>query len=151
AVYDPAGNRLILFGGDGDTDSFNDAWQLSLAATPTWSKLSPTGTPPTARANSTCILDAPRNRVVIFGGCGHNGVALSETWALPLAGGTSCTQILPTGGPPPARGEGAAVFDPLRNRMLVFGGESPCCGPDSTVWALALTGTPAWSALTVTG
>src|SRR5262249_36663834 len=46
---------------------------------------------------------------------------------------------------PYPRTDHAAIFDPVRNRMLIHGGFT--LGPDnnsSELWALALTGTPRW-------
>lgn len=143
-VYDPAGDRLILFGGSNDIGLLNDVWQLSLAGTPTWTELSPSGTPPSGRNAHSAILDAPRNRVVIYGGA-DDSAPLSDVWALSLSGTTSWSALNPTGGPAPARELHSAVFDAPRNRMLTFGWDS------NVVWALGLAGTPSWSALSPTG
>lgn len=145
AVYDPAGDRLILFGGDSQQGPLNDAWQLSLSSTPTWTPLTPSGTPPPARFAHTAILDAPRNRMVIYGGEDQAAVVRSDVWALSLSGSTSWAQLSPTGGPAPGRKLHTAVFDAPRNRMLTFGWN------DATVWALFLAGPAAWSTLAVSG
>ena len=92
AIYDPSGSRMIVFGGENNGSFLNDTWQLSLAATPAWTQLSPTGSPPSARYAHTAILDAPRNRVVIYGGA-NGAPALSDVFALSLAGGTSWSQL----------------------------------------------------------
>ena len=53
--YDPARNRLLIFGGyvshyTGDPlEYLSDVWQLSLDGTPAWTELFPTGTPPAGR------------------------------------------------------------------------------------------------------
>ncbi|HET9327540.1 MAG TPA: kelch repeat-containing protein [Candidatus Eisenbacteria bacterium] len=144
ATYDPAGDRLILFGGADEDGVLNDTWQLSLSSL-TWTHLTPTGTPPPARSVHTAILDSPRNRIVVYGGADLGSNALSDVWALSLAGGTSWSALSPTGGPAPARQYHVSVFDSPRNRMLTHGWN------DDTVWALTLSGTPSWSQLTTAG
>ena len=145
AIYDPGGDRMILFGGGNDLGVLNDTWQLSLAGSPSWTHLSPAGTTPPGRNAHTAILDAPRNRMVIYGGLDIGSNALSDVWALSLSGGTSWSALSPTGGPAPARAYHSAVFDAPRNRMLAFGWN------DNSVWALGLAGTPSWSTLATTG
>jgi hypothetical protein len=144
AVYDPVGDRMILFGGEGNVDLPNDTWQLSLGGSPAWTRLSPTGTPPPGRYAHQAILDTPRNRIVVHGG-GDNAITLADTWALSLAGGTSWSQLIPTGGPPPAQEFHTAVFDAPRDRMLTFGWDG------NTTWALSLAGPPAWTIVSVSG
>ncbi len=82
AVYDPANNRMITFGGYMNYSYLNDVWVLSnangLGGTPTWVKLSPNPDPtqttngynglPVIRADHTAIYDAANNRMTIFGG-----------------------------------------------------------------------------------
>ena len=46
-----------------------------------------------------------------------------------------------SGIPPSARQGHTAIYDPGRNRMVVFGGSDG----GSSVWALSLSGSPAWS------
>jgi hypothetical protein len=47
----------------------------------------------------------------------------------------------------------SAVFDPVRDRMVVFGGyeDAPNGTPRNDVYALSLSGAPAWSTLSVSG
>lgn len=144
ATYDPTGDRLILFGGNGQGGPLGDTWQLSLGGTPSWAPLSPSGAPPDARYAHTAILDAPRNRIVVYGGAVDAG-AFNDVWALSLAGGTAWSELIPTGGPAPYREFHSAVFDAPRNRMLTFGWDS------NVVWALGLAGTPSWSTLSTAG
>lgn len=57
-VYDATNNLLTLFGGRNASNStVGDVWVLSnangVSGTPTWTQLSPTGTPPSARYRHT--------------------------------------------------------------------------------------------------
>ncbi|HET9326817.1 MAG TPA: kelch repeat-containing protein, partial [Candidatus Eisenbacteria bacterium] len=149
AVFDPVGNRMVVYGGAANSGGLNDVWSLSLSGTAAWTQLTPSGTPPVTRWQHSAILDAPRNRMVIYGGIGgpSQGDVLGDVWALSLGGSTTWTPLSPTGGPPPLHWQHSAVFDAPRNRMLVFGG----LNSDATVWALALAGTPTWSTVTAEG
>ncbi|HUK81227.1 MAG TPA: kelch repeat-containing protein, partial [Verrucomicrobiae bacterium] len=73
AVYDAGSNTMIVFGGsDCNGGYLNDVWVLSNAngqgGTPHWTKLSPTGTAPSAREASSAIYDEANNVLVIYGG-----------------------------------------------------------------------------------
>jgi len=49
--------------------------------------------------------------------------------------------------PPPKRFEHTAIFDPVRRRMVVFGGEDSTDTNRNDVWVLPLSGSPAWTQL----
>jgi hypothetical protein len=121
AIYDPVRDRMVVFGGIGIAGDLSDAWALSMAGTPTWSQLTPSGTPPGARAYHTAIYDPVRDRMVVFGG--DNGSRhFGDVWALSLADSPAWTQLAPAATPPSARDSHASIYDPVRDRMTVFGG-----------------------------
>lgn len=70
ATYDPASNRMTMFGGGGNNppsnNSFNDAWVLSnangLGGSSAWS------VKPEGRGNHGAAYDPATNRMIIFGG-----------------------------------------------------------------------------------
>src|SRR5262249_7089447 len=94
---------------------------LSLAGSPAWTQLIPVGTPPSGREGHTAIYDPVDDRMVVFGGWdGFN--KLNDVWALSLAGSPSWTQLIPMGISPRIRYWHTAIYDPVRNRMMVFGG-----------------------------
>jgi len=149
AIYDPVRDRMVVFGGSDGSSYRNDAWALSLSGTPAWSALSPTGTPPTGRYGHTAIYDPVRDRMVVFDG--HDGSSYrNDVWALSLSGTPAWNVLSPTGAPPTARGYHTAIYDPVRDRMVVFGGSDGSSYPND-VRTLSLSGTPAWSALSSTG
>jgi hypothetical protein len=122
-VYDPSGDRLVLFGGfDGTSPPYlrrNDVWTLDLS-TPgaAWTAVTPAGSPPSPRSSFTCVYDAAGDRAVIFGGTTPD--FMGETWALSL-GAAPAWSLLATSGPE-AREEHSAVHDGTRGAMVVFGG-----------------------------
>ena len=85
AIYDPAGDRMIVFGGDyhqgSSTISLNDTWALFLSGTPAWKQLAPSGTLPRARWNHSAICDPARGRMVVFAGEDLPAI-LNDTWTL---------------------------------------------------------------------
>ncbi len=144
AIYDSVRDRMVIFGGTDDARNFNDVWALSLAGTPVWTNLRPTGTPPSARYDLGAIYDPLRDRMVLFGGRDATGDR-NDTWVLSLGGRPAWSALAPVGAPPAARSGQSAIYDPVRDRMVVFGGQG------NDVWALSLAGTPGWANLAPTG
>lgn len=170
AVYDAAGNRLIVYGGGFSSTTLFDVWVLShangLGGTPAWQKLSPAGGPPIGGYGSSAVYDQTNNIMTVFGGYFRTSaspfgfVLYNYVWTLSHAnglGGTpTWTNIVANGaaGSPGKRTAHTAIYDPANNRMTIFGGGSftPFESPGfNDVWVLAnangLGGTPAWTQL----
>jgi hypothetical protein len=98
----------------------NDVWALSLAESPAWSALAPAGNPPSGRYYHSAIYDPLRDRMVMFGG--FDGSYHNDVWALALAGSLEWSALAPAGMPPTERIYHTAIYDPLRDRSVVFGG-----------------------------
>src|SRR2546422_4649056 len=123
SIYDPAGQCMIVFGGTNGAGAFySDTWRLSLTDSPAWTPLTPEGPTPPRRASHSAIYDPVRNRVLVFGGIGPNGglVDLADVWSLSLSD-TTWSQLQPSGEGPSARSSHSAIYDPVRDRMLIFG------------------------------
>lgn len=149
AIYDPVRDRVLIMGGNTSAGRLNDVWELSLTgAVPTWTQLTPTGTPPTARWGHSAVYDAANDRMLVFGG--STTPASNQLWSLSLAGTPAWSLLSPGGTPPPARFGHAAEYDAANQRMLLFGGY------DNTnywndAWQLSLNGPLAWAVLPVLG
>jgi hypothetical protein len=141
-------DRMVIFGGDSGFYNVNDVWALSLAGMPAWTQLTPSGTPPDGRSFHSAIYDPVRDRMIVFGG--RNGNDLRDLWALSFSGAPEWTRLLPTGALPAPRWGQSAIYDPLRDRMVIFAGAG-YVGALNDVWALSLSGMPAWTALMPTG
>jgi hypothetical protein len=128
----------------------------------TWTQLTPSGTPPAARGNTTGVYDPASDRMIVFGGRDAAGNNRNDVWALAHANGEGATgrwiRLIAdaAAGSPPARSGHSAVYDTVNNRMIIFGGCSANCAPVlNDVWVLAnangIGGTPAWTQLQLSG
>src|SRR6266849_2466254 len=167
AVYDPATNVMTIFGGFGSNGlGLSDVWVLShangLGGTPAWTKLLPSGGPPSGGYGSSAVYDSTNNIMTVFAGANHTVTASTNgVWTLSHAngvGGTGqWTNIVANGAPgsPAKRESPTAVYDVANNRMIIFGGSPfPDLGAFNDVWVLANAnglGTPAWTKLRPTG
>jgi hypothetical protein len=133
-AYDSVHRRLYWFGGHDETATLNDVWVLDTTGPPAWSQLSPAGTPPPARQYHTLIYDPVRDRLVSFGGAlGEGPSTLNDTWALELNPTPRWEPLLPSGTPPDSRLGHTAIYDPVRDRMVVTGGLAAV----GDLWALS--------------
>jgi hypothetical protein len=146
-VYDPEGERMIVFGGSAGLGSrLNDVWALNLTrGSETWQQLTPSGTPPSPR--HFCYYLYYPGSLFVFGGEDSAGVGdLNDVWKLDLDS-LAWHQISPSGTPPSPRMDGGAAYDSANYRMLIFGGR-PGSGFTDEVWALDLApGIEEWTQL----
>lgn len=169
SIYDPATNRMVIFGGDPAGGycgaALSDVWVLTHAngqgGQPQWLQLNPVGGPVQIR-DASAVYDPTTNRMIVFGGDGGACIqtVTNNVWVLSNAnglGGTpTWTQLAPAGGPVPAQEGQFAVYDPGSNRMAVYGGSGASgviSGAD--VWILSnangLGGTPTWTQFEASG
>ena len=153
AIYDPVRDRMIVFGGSGASSFLNDTWALQFtgATGASWSQLAPLGPLPALRCDFATIYDPNGDRMLVFGG--FDGVSppssrRSDLWQLSLSGSPQWTELSPGAGPS-ARSGHRAAYDPVRQRMIVYGGYDVNFVSDT--WALALVGAPAWTNLAPPG
>jgi hypothetical protein len=147
SVFDSANQLFYLFDGfNGNNQGlyvlFNDVWALSVNGTPEWTDIPISGALPGERHSPQWGYDAARNRVLIFGGYGSHYPDgpyeyLNDVWQLSLDGAPQWTEITPSGQAPSGRLAGAAVFDPMRQRFVGFGGT---VGVPTDTWVLNLQG-----------
>jgi hypothetical protein len=151
AVFDPAGDRMVVFGGDSPEGLMKNAWALPFGDFPAWSRI-PAGSGPTARQGHAGALDTQRRRILIFGG--HDvDYYLNDLWALSLTDPPAWTKLSPasTNDPEP-RGAAAAVYDPVGDRLLVFGGFGRFTGTKGDLWSFPLgVSNPQWVELSPSG
>lgn|GEM_PF-1328650 len=155
-TYDPPGNRIILFGGEGPAGPTNEAWALELGARPEWTRVQALGVLPPARVFHAAVFDPLRRRILVFGGATYayrydlTGYAyFADVWSLSLEGPTSWSRLQVSGTSPPGRAWHSLTYDPERDRVLLFGGDATNHTDD--VWALTLSGAPSWIELSPAG
>ena len=149
-VHDSRRDRAVIFGGQTAAGYLTDPWALSLEDPTHWEPLEVPGDGPPARHEPVGVYDPLRDRAVFFGGWTYLDNYFNDAWILSFAGPLSWTRASPGGETPPARRGHAAAYDPLRDRMLVFGGYDGSHDLDD-LWALDLTGDMHWEKLSPQG
>ncbi len=106
--YDARRKRVVLFGGYAN-GHVNDTWEWDGA---TWTDVSAkSATAPPGTGGAAMVYDAARGVTVLF--------AWPETWEWD---GTTWTEVTPAGASPSERNSMAMSYDPIRGRVLLFGG-----------------------------
>ena len=151
AIFDRDHQRFLIFNGrTGNAQNsyilLNDLWVLDVSGTPAWSNITITGAVPGERHSPQWGYDPTRNRVLIFGGYGRHYPGypyeyLNDVWELSLDGTPQWTELFPAGQTPSGRLAGAAVYDPMRQRFIGFGGT---IGVPVDTWSLNLQGQANW-------
>ena len=112
-----------------------------------WTTAVPESIPPAARRAGAMIFDRLSSRFVLFGGATASDSA-SEVWTFDNSALSTWKHLTPSGSAPSARVGASAIYDPIRHRMLVTGGDYA----NGAVYALSLaTGAEAWSVLVPSG
>lgn len=148
-ILDSRNQRVLYFFTEWDGSQLTDltTWSLLLGDTLRWERLSTGGAPP-YRYGASLVLDTRHERVLMFGGGraeGSRPFDLSEVWSLSLQD-LRWVELTPAGPQPPAREGHTAVYDPPRDRMVVFGGiQVHAPSPFDDLWALSLGNHPRWS------
>jgi hypothetical protein len=144
AIYDPVRHRMIVFGGliNSAQPALSEVWQLDLSGAPNWSLLT-TANPGPDRAGHSAVYDPVRDRMIVFGGYDHNGTYQSDVWELTLSDPPTWNLLQPSGIGPSARPYHSAIYDPIKDRVVIYGGSSSGF-PLSDAWSLWLSPTPSW-------
>ena len=142
--YDPLAKKTILYGGIGREDidekvkRFSDMWAFNGTG---WSKLNPSSSPG-ERLGAQYAVDPASGRLILFGGLRHEvtdpktNTAVqfyeNDTWEWNGAA-SSWTKLTPEKSPS-ARQSGRLTYDPVSNRILLFGGFAGFYLSDTWAW-----------------
>jgi len=127
-AYDSARERVVLFGGWGDSGQLGDTWEWDGVK---WTNVTPTESSdsPSRRYGHALAYDAARGKVLLFGGNATTG-RLADTWEWD---GAKWTQLSPTESPP-SRYAHALAYDGTREKVVLFGGTSGGLRDDVWEW-----------------
>jgi hypothetical protein len=157
AIYDPLYGRMIVYGGLAGGNVFSDVYSLKLDEPSAWVVIVPGAGLPQAppRRDHVAVYDAPRNRMIVFGGCTteQNFSATKDVFSFDLGASPHWTKITPdnAGSGPQDRFSLCGIYDPVRERLVIFGGASGAGEFLSEVWTLSLSGTPHWTLMNPSG
>jgi hypothetical protein len=115
--FDTTRSRVVLFSGiDPQTGGTDETWVYDGTD---WSTLPVVGTRPPVRTSGKMVYDASRDVCVLQGGMDpYNGNLINDTWEFDGAAWTQISGPNPT----PARWGFAMTVDPVRGKVVAFGG-----------------------------
>ncbi len=150
-AFDSGIGQTVLFGGLRGLEFLNETW-LYNAAMNQWTNVTPAGSPH-ARVDAGMAYDPVAGRVVLFGGAwwvwDPTGgilyeILYNDLWIYDGQANT-WTQRFPANPPSPRSGAGL-VYDPVADRLLLYGGRVSS-GPVNETWAYDYASN-AWTNLT---
>lgn len=125
-VYDPARQKIVMWGGSSDTIG-RKIWEYD-PAIPSWSDRTPAGTLPCGVEDVGLAYDIARARTVLFAGvgtCGTNSYT-NEVWEWTgnpaAAPGTWTNRTVAGASVPSGRKDSALAYDPVRRKVVLYGG-----------------------------
>jgi hypothetical protein len=142
-ALDPVRGKLVLFGaGEAAQLPANDTWELDLA-THDWTQRVPSSGAPPARWGHVLAADGS-GLAYLFGGNSGSSAStlLNDVWTWDGNAGV-WAKVTTTGSAPAPRERAQAAIDPVRQKLVVFGGDSGSA-PLADLWELDLV-THAWT------
>ncbi len=85
-----------------------------------WSEIVTVGATPAARKGHTLVYDPNTRKAILFGGSDF-ATTFGDTWAFDPSTG-DWTELEPSGGAPSAREYHRMVYDPVQQKLIMFGG-----------------------------
>ena len=149
-VLDSQRERLLVLGGQGHHQLFDDVWELDLSTEDgAWNQLTPTGGAIEPRMGLRAAYDAGGDRVLVFGGRGFNELYGDlKSLDFTLSSNGIWLDLAPTGDLPDERAAFGAAWDPDNRRWFIGGGlgfhEAP---EDLYVWDAAAGPVGSWTQL----
>jgi hypothetical protein len=127
-VYDQHHGQIVLFGGQTSSTSFDDTWVWSGS---TWTQKFPVNTPDVSFGTATAY-DPISQTVIMFGGYSSPLARFTSqdtfSWD-----GTNWNLLAPATSPP-ERAFASMAYDPVSNRLILFGGFGPGVLSDTWAW-----------------
>jgi hypothetical protein len=146
-VIDTITRDVLFYGGHVDVGSSCEVWRMPLQGPPSWDSLSPAGSPPPPLYKPVVVYDPPRDRLIVCGRSWLDPDSLA-LYVLPLGVPAHWQRLHPAGPEPLPRAAASAIYDPVGDRMVMFGGvfqsNSRPNAVLSDIWELSLGSDPTW-------
>src|SRR5262245_53290746 len=126
-TYDRAHGRALLYSG-------TDPTVLYELGPEGWLRLPNKQASPPGRTNGAVVYDEAHDRLVLFGGADVSGAPLADTWIGARDDRAPAWTWQPAATPPQlvARLDHALAYDPVRRRVVLFGGRTAVGERDDT-------------------
>ncbi len=146
--YDPVRGLMLMWD---RADQNLHVWDFDMSGVAAWNYVTFAGHPPGIRKDQRMVLDAPRDRMLVFGGhyLDDPNVVFNDVWSFPIGGPFAWQRIDPVGGAPVGRYRAGVIYDPIRDRLVVTGGITHT-GIAADTWGFSL-GDATWTLLSPTG
>lgn len=141
-IYDSQNRQMVMYGGHWSiwengrsiSHGYSDGVWTYDYPSDTWTKVD-TATSLPQRYWHTIAYDGDRGKMVVFGGSGATTPVLDDTWLYDLS--TNAWERLDTDVKPPERENSALVYDPVHEKLILFGGLREIGEPPlDDLWAL---------------
>jgi hypothetical protein len=136
-AIDAARGRLLLVGGRGPHDLFEDVWALDLSTFDgAWTELTPQGDLLEPRLGHSLHFDSQADQLVLYGGQGYSDL-FGGVWTLSFSSDAQGVweEKLSAGAAPSFRATHGAAWDDVDRRLFVGGGRAGSDVPeDLNVW-----------------
>jgi len=135
-VWDPIGNRVIMFGGENALGSKNDLWWYEpISNTWTQKKTGVADGSPPSRYFHSMVWDSVGQRMIMFGGRDASYTNKNDLWWYDPETNTWQVQIAQDAdGSPTARYSQSMVWDPIGQRVIMFGGNDGTNNKNDLWW-----------------
>jgi hypothetical protein len=131
AVWDSGRSLLLLFGGQDDTKFYNDAWEFDPAQS-LWTQVTFAGSAPAARSGAGAAFDQAGHLFITHGFTDQG--RFDDTWRYDLAA-RSWTEVSPANKRPVKRSFTRGVWDSLKQRLIILGGQTDVAPFIADLWA----------------
>lgn len=136
AIHAKVEGKMFIFSGEANDPRFlEDTWAFDTSLN-SWGDVSPVGQP-FHRYGSAAIYDSGRQAMVIFGGIVYQA-RFDDSWSFNLLN-YAWSDISPQDTKPVQRCVHAAVYRPLSDEMIIFGGTTNVSDYLGDLWAFNLT------------
>jgi len=132
AIYDPGRDRIVAYDG-------SEVWSYSFRDGSGWMPLATSGEGPPSLVGQGAVCDSKRNRMVVFGRTPNSGTyrpLLRDVWVLSLDTDATWTRV-PTDGAFPPAFHSAAIYDPIRDQIVMVASDYYSVTSSDSVWALS--------------